>query len=731
MDVYRLLTRSTNTHRTSPGNRLDVKQHLPSAGLPERNDNVIDSEVKLTSRVSHDQGAKRKRFTSEDHQESDASQSPDFFAINEDLSIPHKKAKFSKEDNDDRERAIKGRSKGSTDSTPLLSKEECATVLKRHKLKITSLTGLGESGKESRPSSSKKVKRRDGQLAVQPLTSFKLLRTKYGISRRLAENIDSQGYQDPTEVQLGSLPILLGTDMDCGLSSPNRKEPEKQFRSDADLLAVAPTGSGKTLAFLIPVIQGLLRDQRTEKQSNIRPVNKHDVRALILAPTHELVDQTVNEARKLAAGTGVKASALKKGMKLQSHSAQADDINDAEDTDSTGSDTESSDTAEKRFVKSDILVSTPALLLHNISQNVSSPRVLPKIRFLVLDEADYLLEPLFREQTLGVWKSCINPSLQVSLWSATIGSSIESLSHSFIKERRQRLELNSKHHLIRLIVGLKDSSVPNIDHRLVYAASEQGKLLALRQILHPSASSSDDTKALQPPFLVFTQTIPRAIALHSELLYDISPQAGGASRIAVLHSDLSNSARSDIMAGFRKGEIWILITTDLLSRGVDFRGINGVVNYDIPNTSASYVHRAGRTGRQGRKGGVAVTLYTKEDIPYLKNIANVIAASQRADSEGQDREGKNKQKWLLDALPAISKKTKQDLKTKGVESRRANPTREVERAARKARISTKSGYERRLENRKKGAVANNQRRQAEDATHDNISDDSNFQGFDD
>ena len=726
--MYRLLTRSTNIQKAGLEGRLDVNQHLPSAGLPDRNGSAVDTETKLTSRGSHDHGVKRKRVTGEDHQESNLCHSPDFFAPNEDLSIPHKKTKLNRKNKSDCEHATSGYLKGPVDPIPWLSKEECATVLKRHKLKITSLAEPEEGGKESRQPSSKKAKRRDGQLAVQPLRSFQLLRTKYGISRRLAENIDSQGYRDPTEVQLGSLPILLGTDEDFGLSSPKLQKPKKQFRSNVDLLAVAPTGSGKTLAFLIPVIQGVLKDQQTEKQSNKNAVQEDDVRALILAPTHELVDQIVNEARKLAAGTGVKASALKKGMRVQSRSAPADDINEEEDSRGTDSDTESSDTAEVRFVKSDIVVSTPMLLLHSMSRESSSSRILPNIRFLVLDEADYLLDPLFREQTLDVWNSCINPSLRVSLWSATIGSSVESLSQSFITERRRRLGLNSKHHLIRLIVGLKDSSIPNIDHRLVYAASEQGKLLALRQILHP-ASSSTGAKALQPPFLIFMQTIPRAVALHSELLYDIPPQAGGASRIAVLHSDLSNSARSDIMARFRKGEIWILITTDLLSRGVDFRGINGVVNYDIPNTSASYVHRAGRTGRQGRGGGVAVTLYTKEDIAYLKNIANVIAASQRAEPRGHNREGKSNQTWLLNALPAVSKKTKQDLKTKGVESRRANPTQEAEKAARKTRISTKSGYERRLEHRKKGAVINNQRRQAEHAAHDDVSDDSSFQGF--
>jgi ATP-dependent RNA helicase DDX52/ROK1 len=177
-----------------------------------------------------------------------------------------------------------------------------------------------------------------------------------------------------------------------------------------------------------------------------------------------------------------------------------------------------------------------------------------------------------------------------------------------------------------------------------------------------------------------------------------------------LHSDLSDSARSDIMAGFRRGEIWVLITTDLLSRGVDFRGVNGVVNYDIPNTGAAYVHRAGRTGRAGRGGGVAVTFYTKEDIPYVKNIANVIAASEKSTGKAKiGREGEMP-KWLLDALPKVGKKMKQELKVKGVAARRTVKEGEGDlKQARRMRISTKSGFDRRMENIKKGAIRGSQR----------------------
>ena len=144
-----------------------------------------------------------------------------------------------------------------------------------------------------------------------------------------------------------------------------------------------------------------------------------------------------------------------------------------------------------------------------------------------------------------------------------------------------------------------------------------------------------------------------------------------------------------------KGEIWVIITTDLLARGVDFRGLNGVVNYDVPTSAAAYVHRVGRTGRAGREGGVAVTFYTKDDIPYVKPIANVISASEKLrGGDGDTANGhKDLQQWMLDALPNPSKREKKELKKQGVEARR--------KGVKSAMITTKSGYERRQDGKRR------------------------------
>jgi ATP-dependent RNA helicase DDX52/ROK1 len=156
------------------------------------------------------------------------------------------------------------------------------------------------------------------------------------------------------------------------------------------------------------------------------------------------------------------------------------------------------------------------------------------------------------------------------------------------------------------------------------------------------------------------------------------------------------------MRKFRAGEIWVLITTDVLARGVDFAGVNGVLNYDVPGSSAAYVHRAGRTGRAGREGGIAVTFYTKEDIPFVKTVANVIAESEKQAGKTGDEAGV--QKWLLDALPNVGKEDRKKLKERGVESRRSGN---------KAMITSKSGYERRKEHNRKGAIEGSKKRKLE------------------
>ena len=580
--------------------------------------------------------------------------------------------------------------------------EERKRVLKNHKIKIARLWEPQNTDMKKRRSHASP--KRKETVAPEPLTHFRQLSTRYALATSLAINLNSQGFSTPTEVQLASLPLLL---------HENGGVPDDRIGSltpACHLLSIAPTGSGKTLAFLIPTIQSIIirRQRRKSKTDSADDAGiLHGPLALILAPTKELAKQIVNEGRKLCHMTGVRVTLVKKGMGVAHVAAD-----------------EEADDSPTSLVKSDILVSTPQSILNAAKQNDMDSIAFPTASMLVLDEADVLLDPLFREQTMSVWSACTHVSLQVSLWSATMGSNIEQITKSAIEKRQPPSQLP----LHRLVVGLKDSSIPNIDHRLVYAASERGKLTALRQLLRPPHESALDLPKVHLPFLVFTQTIPRAIALHAELLYDVPSEAGGSSRIAVLHADLSDTARDRIMAQFRKGEIWILITTDLLARGVDFRGINGVVNYDLPTSSAAYVHRVGRTGRAGREGGVAVTLYSQDDLPFVKNVANVISASERM--RGGESSSSINNKWILNSLPKVSKRDKQRLKKQGIESRSRSKSGDNAKAKDMSnQISTKSAFERREERRRRQAIESSQKRRDMDIAPHN--DEESFGGFDD
>lgn len=95
-------------------------------------------------------------------------------------------------------------------------------------------------------------------------------------------------------------------------------------------------------------------------------------------------------------------------------------------------------------------------------------------------------------------------------------------------------------------------------------------------------------------------------------------------KIGVIHSDLTQQQRDDVVKSFREGNVWILICTEIISRGIDFKGVNLVVNYDFPPTAISYIHRIGRTGRAGRQGE-AITYFTQSDSIILKRLLFVLS----------------------------------------------------------------------------------------------------------
>ncbi|PIK49624.1 putative ATP-dependent RNA helicase DDX52 [Apostichopus japonicus] len=153
----------------------------------------------------------------------------------------------------------------------------------------------------------------------------------------------------------------------------------------------------------------------------------------------------------------------------------------------------------------------------------------------------------------------------------------------------------------------KNTATELIKQELVFVGGEHGKLMAVRDIFN---------KGFQPPVLIFVQSKERAKELFHELIYD-------GFNVDVIHSDKSQEQRDNLIKSFRAGKIWVLIATELMGRGIDFKGVNLVINYDFPTSAISYIHRIGRTGRAGRSGR-AVTLFTEDDAVCLRSIANVM-----------------------------------------------------------------------------------------------------------
>ncbi|XP_030041422.1 putative ATP-dependent RNA helicase DDX52 isoform X3 [Microcaecilia unicolor] len=328
-----------------------------------------------------------------------------------------------------------------------------------------------------------------------------------------------------------------------------------------EILACAPTGSGKTLAFSIPILMHL-------KQ----PMNK-GFRALIVSPTRELASQTQRELVKLSEGTGFRIHMIHKAAEAAKKFGRK---------------------SAKRF---DILVTTPNRLVYLLKQDPSIID-LSSVEWLVVDESDKLFEDGktgFREQLASIFLACTSHIVKRAMFSATFAHDVENWC---------KLHLDN---VISVSVGARNSAVETVEQELLFVGSETGKLLAMRDLIK---------KGFLPPVLVFVQSVDRAKELFHELIYE-------GINVDIIHADRTQQQRDSVIQNFRAGKIWVLICTALLARGIDFKGVNMVINFDFPTSSVEYIHRIGRTGRAGHKGK-AISFFTEDDKPLIRSIANVI-----------------------------------------------------------------------------------------------------------
>ncbi|KAH8988941.1 DEAD-domain-containing protein [Lactarius akahatsu] len=335
-----------------------------------------------------------------------------------------------------------------------------------------------------------------------------------------------------------------------------------------DVVGNAVTGSGKTAAFIIPMIERLLYRDRGKRAAATR--------CLILVPTRELAVQCYDVGKKLAAHTDIQFCLVVGGLSLKSQ-----------------------EVALK--ARPDVVIATPGRLIDHLRN--SPAFALDALDVLVLDEADRMLSDGFADELGEIIKAC-PVSRQTMLFSATMTDSVDELI---------KMSLNKP---VRLFVDPKRSVARGLVQEFV-------RVRAGREADRSALLVALCTRTFKSGVLVFLRS--KKLAHQMRVVFGLLGMS-----CEELHGDLTQEQRLRALQLFRDGQVNYLMATDLASRGLDIKGIETVINYDMPSQLSQYLHRVGRTARAGRKGR-SVTLVGESDRKVLK------AAIKRAAGEDQVR----------------------------------------------------------------------------------------------
>jgi ATP-dependent RNA helicase RhlE len=332
-----------------------------------------------------------------------------------------------------------------------------------------------------------------------------------------------------------------------------------------DLIACAETGTGKTAAFVVPTLQRLLLDERDPEKLALRAAGKS--RVLVLAPTRELAVQIEDEIHGLSYHTNVTSAAVYGGVDMG---------------------------MQERALKAgvDIIVATPGRLMDHMRQQNAD---LSGIELLVLDEADRMMD-------MGFWPdvrrivAALPPSSagrQTLLFSATMPNEVV----------RDAFEITRDAKYVQ--VGQRSAPPKSITHRVESVAHSHKVEWLIDHLRRPAG-----------PVLIFTRTKIGADRLARKL-------AAAGVRCTALHADRSQDQRRIAVEGFKSGKYKVLVATDIAARGLDIDAIHTVINYEVPDSPDTYVHRVGRTGRADEVGQ-AVTLVAPEERRALAFLAKSV-----------------------------------------------------------------------------------------------------------
>lgn len=355
-----------------------------------------------------------------------------------------------------------------------------------------------------------------------------------GLDARLVRATSEMGYEQPTAIQEQAIPVLIS--------------------GTKDFIGLAQTGTGKTAAYALPLLQ------------LIQPSPLHP-QALVVCPTRELCLQIVKEIDAFKKYLpGLSAVAVYGGSSIV---LQIKDI--------------------KRGVQ--LVVATPGRLIDLIERKAIA---LDKIQYVVLDEADEMLNMGFQEDIEFILK---NTPARESTWlfSATMPAEIRKVSKKYMNQPKE------------VTIGKVNTANASIDHQY-YVTSAHHRYETLKRII-------DFNPGIYG--IVFTRTKADAQEICDRLTregYDID----------ALHGDLSQPQREKVMGQFRDKSLQLLIATDVAARGIDVAGISHVINYELPDDAEVYTHRSGRTGRAGNQGICISIVHAREMYKFrqIEKLSN-------------------------------------------------------------------------------------------------------------
>ncbi len=346
-----------------------------------------------------------------------------------------------------------------------------------------------------------------------------------------------------------------------------------------DVMGAAQTGTGKTAGFALPILQRLL----VHANSSASPA-RHPVRALILAPTRELADQIFVNVRDYARHTPLRSAVVFGGVDIAPQIA-----------------------ALRQGCE--VLIATPGRLLDHLGQRTVS---LAQTEILVLDEADRMLDMGFLPDIQRIINA-LPAQRQNLMFSATFSEDIRRLASSFLR------------HPVSIEVARRNAAADTVEQIVFRVRDAESKRAAVAKLIRERSLAQ---------VIVFTNTKIGASRLARQLERD------GLNANAI-HGDKSQQERLATLEGFKRGEVSVLVATDVAARGLDIAELPAVINYDLPYSPEDYIHRIGRTGRAGASG-LALSLMTGDDERLHQEIEKLLKRKLEVRSlevESTGREG--------------------------------------------------------------------------------------------